>query len=189
MGLMRFSLLCFVTCFVLFSLNFDTYEAREFVVGGKENSWRIPTSADTLNVWAQHERFKIGDSLVFKYDSKNDSVLRVEEGDYKKCIKAKPIEEYHDGNTTININESGAFFFISGADGHCEKGEKVEIRVLSHKHSSPPPSQAPKSSPATPTPPVTPAESPKSGSVGLDLWIMDVFVVAVATTLVGISMV
>ncbi|KAI7758092.1 hypothetical protein M8C21_002083 [Ambrosia artemisiifolia] len=183
MGSMRFSLLCFVTCFILFSLNFDAYEATQFVVGGKENLWRIPTSTNELNTWAQHERFKIGDSIVFKYDSKTDSVLRVEEGDYKKCIKSKPINEYNDGNTTIDLNKSGAFFFISGADGHCEKGEKLEIRVLSHKHSVPPPSLAPKSSPATLTPP---AEPPKSGSVGSDLWISDVLIVAMA---VGIAMV
>ncbi|XP_076892998.1 early nodulin-like protein 15 [Bidens hawaiensis] len=184
MGSTRFSLLCFVTCLILFSLNFDTYEATEFPVGGKENSWSIPTSPNALNVWAQHERFKIGDSLVFKYDSKNDSVLQVEEGDYKKCIRTKPIQEYKDGNTVIKVNESAAFFFISGADGHCEKGEKLEVIVLSHKHSSPPPALSPNESPAVTTPVV---EAPKSSAVGLDLWIVDVFIVAVAT-LVGISM-
>ncbi|KAI3814679.1 hypothetical protein L1987_14323 [Smallanthus sonchifolius] len=190
MGSIKFSLWCFITVSVLFSLNFKAYEAAEFVVGGKENSWRISESANRLNSWAEKERFKIGDSLVFKYDSKMDSVLRVEEGDYKKCNKMKPIKEYHDGNTVFEINESGSFFFISGADGHCEKGEKLEVKVLSHKHSSPPPALAPKGSPATVPPPVlSPAESPESStSVGSNLRIIDVSTFVVAT-LVGVAMV
>ncbi|KAK1414021.1 hypothetical protein QVD17_29758 [Tagetes erecta] len=189
MGSIRFSLLFFVTISVLFSLHFDAYEAREFVVGGKENPWSIPASPNTLNSWAEKERFKIGDSLVFKYDSKTDSVLRVEEGDYKKCNKAKPINEYHDGNTMFKINESGSFFFISGADGHCEKGEKLEIRVLSHKHSSPPPSQSPKNSPnaATISPPVSsPTTSASAAGSSVKSVAISTIVVAI---LVGVALV
>ncbi|KAK9078837.1 hypothetical protein SSX86_002895 [Deinandra increscens subsp. villosa] len=157
MGSTRFLLLCLFS----FSMSFVAHEATEFVVGGKEKSWAIPTSANVLNEWAEKERFKVGDVLVFKYDSKTDSVLEVEEGDYKKCIKTKPIHEHHDGNTAVKINESGTFYFISGVDGHCEKGEKLEVKVLSHKHSSPPPKDSPV---MFPPPMQTPAESPKTGS-------------------------
>ncbi|KAI3803088.1 hypothetical protein L1987_31236 [Smallanthus sonchifolius] len=181
MGPTRFFLLCFITGLVSFSMNFDVHEGAEFLVGGKENSWRIPTSPNGLNEWAEKERFKVGDVLVFKYDSKTDSVLEVEEGDYNKCNKMKPIHEYHDGNTTVKINESGAFFFISGANGHCEKGLKLEVKVLSQKHSSPPPALPPKDSPTVyPPPALTPAESPKSGS--------DVRVIGISTVIMAICM-
>lgn len=59
----RSSLLCLAMGLVLFSMNFDVSKATEFEVGGKENSWRIPTTANGLNEWAEKERFKIGDVL------------------------------------------------------------------------------------------------------------------------------
>lgn len=126
--------------------------------------------------------------IVFKYDSNTDSVLRVEEGDYKKCNKAKPINAYHDGNTVFKINESGSFFFISGADGHCEKGERLEVRVLSLKHSSPPPSQSPKNSPAAATvspPGSSPVESTSAAGSSLGVVAVSTIVVAI---LIGIAM-
>ncbi|KAI7728522.1 hypothetical protein M8C21_001040 [Ambrosia artemisiifolia] len=129
MGLSRLFLLRFITCLVLFSMKFDTHEATQFFVGGKENSWRAPTSPNMLNEWAKRERFMVGDELVFKYDSKTDSVLEVEEGDYNTCNTTKPIKEHHDGNTTINMVQPGEFFFISGAIGHCDKGKKLEVKV------------------------------------------------------------
>lgn len=42
---------------------FPFSEAREFVVGGQENSWSFPTSSDSLNSWAQKGRFEVGDIL------------------------------------------------------------------------------------------------------------------------------
>lgn len=123
---------------------------------------------------------------VFKYDSKVDSVLQVEEGDYKKCITTKPIKEFHDGNSKFPITKSGAFFFISGANEHCQKGQKLEVKVLSHKHSSPPPSLPPKDSPITLPPPVlTPAESPKSNAAGSNVGIIGIS--TMVATLVGVA--
>ncbi|KAL8223466.1 hypothetical protein R6Q57_018941 [Mikania cordata] len=182
----KFSL-CFITFSLLFSLNFVAYEATKFVVGGEQNLWTVTSPAGALNVWAEKERFKIGDMIVFKYDSNTDSVLRVEEGDYKKCIKTKPITEFHDGNSVFPITESGSFFFISGADGHCEKGEKVEVRVLSRKHSAPPPVMAPNGSPAGVPRPVESPES--SSSVGSSLGFVGVSYIAGVAALVVIAMV
>ncbi|KAD2394235.1 hypothetical protein E3N88_41212 [Mikania micrantha] len=184
-GSIKFSL-CFITFSLLFSLNFVAYEATKFVVGGEQNLWTVTSPAGALNAWAEKERFKIGDMLVFKYDSNTDSVLRVEEGDYKKCIKTKPITEYHDGNSVFPITESGSFFFISGADGHCEKGEKVEVRVLSRKHSAPPPVMAPNGSPAGVPRPVESPES--SSSIGSSLGFVGVSYIAGVAALVGIAM-
>lgn len=64
-------------------------------------------------------------------------MLEVTENDYKICNKSKPLRSFNDGKTKIELSRSGPFYFVSGADGHCEKGQKVEIKVLSAKHSTP----------------------------------------------------
>ncbi|KAH9806365.1 hypothetical protein WN943_002968 [Citrus x changshan-huyou] len=128
-----------LTCFLF------TSEAKEILVGGKENSWSIPPSPDFLNLWAEKTRFRIGDSLIFKFDGKTDSVLQVTRDDYNSCNKSKPIKEYKDGNTKIELSRSGAHYFISGTDGNCEKGEKLFVVVMSNKFKS---SNAPASAPA-----------------------------------------
>ncbi|XP_071742189.1 early nodulin-like protein 14 [Rutidosis leptorrhynchoides] len=196
MAVTRCSLWFVSLSLVMFLMSLGASNATEFEVGGKGNSWRVPTSATGLNDWAEKERFKIGDVLVFKYDPKADSVLEVEEGDYKKCIKTKPIKEHKDGNTKITINESGAFYFISGANGHCEKGEKLEVKVLSLKHSSMAPSPSPKVapsarpvpvSPPTEAPVVAPAIAPASGVAGSGVSVA-VYSSMVVATLVGLAM-
>ncbi|GJV46433.1 early nodulin-like protein 1 [Tanacetum coccineum] len=173
MGSTKVSLLCFVIGLALFSMNVHVSEALEFVVGGKENSWRVPSAPDALNTWAEKERFKTGDVLVFKFDPKKDSVIQVQEGDYKKCITTKPIMEYKDSPAKVKLVESGAFYFVSGAEGSCDKGEKLAVKVLSHKHAggssaAPTPSATPSSSPSGSSSNVVPppAEAPKGNAAG-----------------------
>ncbi|CAL5376358.1 unnamed protein product [Camellia sinensis] len=74
--------------------------------------------------------------VVLEYDPKSVSVLEVTEEDYKNCNMAKPIKAYNDSNTKIVLDHSGLFYFISGAEGHCEKGQKLLVRVLSAKRGS-----------------------------------------------------
>ncbi|XP_019183386.1 PREDICTED: early nodulin-like protein 1, partial [Ipomoea nil] len=112
-------------------------EAKEFVVGG-QSGWKIPSSPDEYNCWAGENRFKIGYILVFKYPCNNDSVLEVNEDDYKNCNTKNPIKSYNsNGNTEVVLERSGAIFFISGQDDHCENGQKLAVVVLSPKHTSP----------------------------------------------------
>lgn len=61
-----FSLSIIVVLFFLIMLSFT--EAREHLVGGKNDSWKIPSSeSDSLNHWAEKRRFLVGDSLgMFK---------------------------------------------------------------------------------------------------------------------------
>ncbi|KAG2333287.1 hypothetical protein Bca52824_004467 [Brassica carinata] len=50
---------------------------REILVGGKSNTWKVPDSTEeTLNHWSERTRFKIGDSLLWKYNAENDSVMQ-----------------------------------------------------------------------------------------------------------------
>ncbi|KAL8040832.1 hypothetical protein ABFX02_10G125500 [Erythranthe guttata] len=131
---------------LLFVISFS--EAKNFHIGGRRSSWKIPSYPTEYNHWASKKRFQIGDSIDMKYDGKVDSVLEVSEEDYKNCNKSNPIKTYNDGNTKITFDKSGPFYFISGAEGHCEKGQKIEIRVITPKHVTPP-AAAPQPSPAS----------------------------------------
>lgn len=54
--------------------------------------------------------------------------------DYVNCNTSNPITTYKDGNTKLLLDRSGPFYFISGAGGHCEKGQKLVVVVLSPRH-------------------------------------------------------
>lgn len=64
----------------------------------------------------------------FKY--KKDSVMEVGEADYKDCNATHPTFFSNNGNTGFRLDHSGTFYFISGASGHCEKGQKMIVRVM-----------------------------------------------------------
>ncbi|KAL3533064.1 hypothetical protein ACH5RR_006585, partial [Cinchona calisaya] len=129
------------------------YGLAEVETSGKGSSWKIPSSPDEYNKWAEKNRFQIGDFIVMEYDANSDSVLEVVEADYKSCNKSNPIKAFHDGKTKIQLDRSGPFYFISGAENHCQKGQKLVVEVLSAKHASSGPAPAPSSagnySPAT----------------------------------------
>ncbi|KAL5774966.1 hypothetical protein ACOSP7_012523 [Xanthoceras sorbifolium] len=147
--------------FVLFTFS----EAKEILVGGHEDSWKIPPSADALNKWAASIRFKVGDFLIWKYDGKSDSVLEVTKEDYESCKTSKPVKEFKEGNTKFELDHPGPFYFISGAEGHCQKGQKVEVVVMSDKHD---PGHSGSSPPvASPAPAPAPTKSSAAGLHGL----------------------
>ncbi|WOL19058.1 hypothetical protein Cni_G27855 [Canna indica] len=111
-------------------------EAREFLVGGSDSAWKVPpTTTDSLNQWAEKNRFQVGDSLVWKYDAAKDSILQVTREAYLSCNRSNPLAEHKDGATVVELRRSGAYYFISGADGACEEGQKMIVVVMSERHS------------------------------------------------------
>lgn len=64
----------------------------------------------------------------FKY--KKDSVMEVGKENYDDCNATQPTFFSNNGNTEFKLNHSGTFYFISGASGHCEKGQKMIVRVM-----------------------------------------------------------
>ncbi|XP_039063128.1 early nodulin-like protein 1, partial [Hibiscus syriacus] len=164
-----------VTPLALLFLFLTFTDAKEILVGGKTDARKIPSSeSNSLNKWAEKARFRIGDSLfsflvlvfinktVWKYDGGKDSVLQVTKEAYVSCNTSKPLAEYKDGDTKVEFQRSGPFFFISGAKGHCEQGQKMVVVVLSQKHRSIGISPAP-----SPAEFEGPAIAPTSGGAGL----------------------
>ncbi|QCE02018.1 Cupredoxin [Vigna unguiculata] len=121
-----------VLCVVLAVMNgaAKIAAAREFKVGG-DSGWHEPARNDTAfyNQWASTNRFQVGDSLVFEYQ--NDSVLNVERWEYFHCDSNNPISAFDDGNTTVILDSPGVFYFISGTEDQCQKGERLMVEVMS----------------------------------------------------------
>ena len=132
----------------------------EFVVGGQKG-WSVPNdpSFNPFNQWAEKSRFQVGDSLVFNYQSGQDSVLYVKSEDYASCNTNSPYAKYSDGHTVIKLNQSGPHFFISGNKDNCNKNEKLTVIVLADRNkntnqtttASPPSPQTSSSPSAAPT--------------------------------------
>ncbi|XP_019194678.1 PREDICTED: early nodulin-like protein 1 [Ipomoea nil] len=117
------------TTLLLTSMASVPVSSLQFEVGGN-NGWAKPTGneSETYNEWAIQNRFRIGDTLYFKYN--DDSVLEVSYDDYTNCDASNPIVKFDNGETVFEFRRSGLFFFISGRRGHCEAGQKLIVRVL-----------------------------------------------------------
>ncbi|ONK71198.1 uncharacterized protein A4U43_C04F5890 [Asparagus officinalis] len=111
----------------------------EFDVGG-DKGWVVPPAKEPemYNQWASKNRFNVGDIVRFKY--KKDSVMVVTKEEYEKCKSTRPVFFSNNGNTEYKLNNSGTFYFISGVSGHCERGEKMILKVISHAPGTSPPS-------------------------------------------------
>ncbi|KAI3970347.1 hypothetical protein MKX01_023994 [Papaver californicum] len=106
---------------VVHSLEYDVGDTKGWVVPQ-------PNATDIYNEWASKKRFQIDDSIRFKYGK--DSVMVVSDTDYKACNSTQPIFFSNNGNTIFKLDRSGYFYFISGVSGHCERGQKMIIKVL-----------------------------------------------------------
>ncbi|RZB56563.1 hypothetical protein D0Y65_045624 [Glycine soja] len=74
----------FFFCLILFCGD-SLVNCTEFEVGSHD-SWVVPKSKDDdlmYNQWASQNRFKVNDTLLFKYEK--DSVMVVTEEEYEKC--------------------------------------------------------------------------------------------------------
>ncbi|KAI3831956.1 hypothetical protein MKX03_036593 [Papaver bracteatum] len=134
---MKTSLL-FCMIFIFCSLQYFTVvvHSLEYDVGDTKG-WVVPkpNASDIYNEWASKKRFQIDDSIRFKYGK--DSVMVVSDTDYKACNSTQPIFFSNNGNTIFKLDRSGYFYFISGVSGHCERGQKMIIKVLAVEEASP----------------------------------------------------
>ncbi|KAJ6776851.1 EARLY NODULIN-LIKE PROTEIN 21 [Salix koriyanagi] len=115
---------------ILSSLQFLSVSSFEYQIGGNEG-WVVPPANDTgiYNDWASENRFQVGDTVRFRY--RKDSVMEVSVEDYKKCNSSHPNFFSNTGNDVVHLNRSGSFYFMSGVSGHCEKGQRMIVKVVS----------------------------------------------------------
>ncbi|KAK7330217.1 hypothetical protein VNO77_24404 [Canavalia gladiata] len=113
----------------------------EFEVGGHDG-WVVPKSKDNdqmYNQWASQNRFKVNDTVRFKYEK--DSVMVVSEEEYEKCDSSRPLFFSNNGDTVFKFDRPGLFYFISGVSGHCDRGQKMIIKVMDIEAASSPQSE------------------------------------------------
>ncbi|XP_073003277.1 mavicyanin-like [Typha latifolia] len=95
--------------------------------------------------WAADKTFQVGDIIVFEYNNKLQNVLQVSLDDYRACNSSSPVAVYKSGNDSITMKVSGHHFFICGFPGHCQTGQKVDIRITKSQPPAAPPSDLPPS--------------------------------------------
>lgn len=89
-------------------------------------------------------------------------MLVVNKENYHKCNTKNPISNFSDGYSVFKFDRSGPFFFISGIQEKCEKGEKMIVVVLAVRHPHTPPISPPHTPPISPPPSAgaSPSDSP-----------------------------
>ncbi|ERN15080.1 hypothetical protein AMTRI_Chr05g67160 [Amborella trichopoda] len=136
----RYFWLCVAMVVAINTLRGDSYEYKVAVTG----KWLEPpfNRTEVYNQWASKTRFRAGDSLYFKY-KEPDCLLVVSQEDYSKCNSTNPLSLYNDGETVFNLTRPGLFFFISGIPSHCQKGQRLIVRVLGDMPYGSPPALPP----------------------------------------------
>lgn len=71
---------------------------------------------------------------VFVYNTEYHNVMQVTHKDFRSCNATSPIVTYTSGSDSITVKRPGDFFFICGSPGHCQAGQKVDIRVTLNLH-------------------------------------------------------
>ncbi|XP_020202781.1 uclacyanin-3 [Cajanus cajan] len=130
--------------FLVLLLAFPTVFGTDHDVG-ESAGWALGTNYAT---WASGKTFRVGDNLVFKYDSTHE-VDEVDESSYNSCSSSNSIKNYKGGNTKIELSSTGKRYFLCPTAGHCAGGMKLEINVVAA---------------ASGTPPTTPSGTPPSKS-------------------------
>ncbi|KAE8699460.1 integral membrane family protein [Hibiscus syriacus] len=157
-------------------MNGSVEASKQFTVGD-HIGWQQPSdnNTDVYGQWATSKRFHVGDSVSFEY--RNDSVLLVDKWDYYHCNSNNPIYSFNDGNTVINLDRAGFFYFISGILDHCKNGERLMIQVMGLH-------QRPEPTPAVANPHevgLAPGPHPSSGIVVTAATLASVFLALIVT--------
>ncbi|KAF9666765.1 hypothetical protein SADUNF_Sadunf16G0262700 [Salix dunnii] len=137
---------------------------NSFDVGGKDG-W-VTTPSESYSNWAGRNRFQVNDSLG------SDSVLLVTKDDYNSCTTKNPLKTMDSGSDVFQFDKSGPYFFISGNEENCRKGQKLIVAVLSSgpRRAPAPGSLTPALSPEAPSPVANgypspaPSKSPSPGA-------------------------
>ncbi|KAI4317791.1 hypothetical protein L6164_025634 [Bauhinia variegata] len=140
-------------------------EAAVYKVGDSAG-WTTIGNVNYKN-WAATKTFKLGDVIIFEYNSQFHNVMRVTHEMYKSCNGTSPIATFSTGNDSIKITNYGHHFFFCGVPGHCQAGQKVDINVPRQKLSSataPSPSSSSLASPVVPAVDKVPAPSPSNAA-------------------------
>ncbi|KAL6894229.1 hypothetical protein ACP4OV_008327 [Aristida adscensionis] len=124
---------------------------------GDDQGW---TLGFDFAAWAATKQFKVGDTLVFKYDEPSHTVVKVGGADFAACGKPAAAAVLATGEDRVALDKPGRHWYVCGLGGHCQKGMKLKIDVLAAGASAAP-ALAPGSPSTTPPPPPASSPAPK----------------------------
>lgn len=104
-------------------------------------------------------------AVVFNYGRGSENVLQVTHKAFRDCNSDNPIRAFHTGKDVFVLENRSHLFFICGLPGHCESGQKVDIRVFDYPESPAPAPESerwPSPSPSPALPATPPSSSPTS---------------------------
>ncbi|KAF5785067.1 putative Phytocyanin domain, cupredoxin [Helianthus annuus] len=127
---------------------------------GDSAGWTADSNSNYAD-WASSKTFHVDDVLLFEYNATKDNVILVTLPDFRSCNTSAPLKMYNSGNDSFTIKSGGHYFFTSNFSGHCQGGQKLDVRVL--KPSSPPTTPPP--SPTT-SPSLSPSPSASHAAAG-----------------------
>ncbi|XVF14331.1 hypothetical protein REPUB_Repub09cG0050100 [Reevesia pubescens] len=79
--------------------------------------------------WSNHERFYVGDWLLFNFDKHYFNVLEVNKTSYENCNDQSFIQNItRGGRDVIELTEARRYYFLSSG-GYCFHGMKVVVNV------------------------------------------------------------
>ncbi|KAK2976274.1 hypothetical protein RJ640_019757 [Escallonia rubra] len=101
--------------------------------------------------WASTKTFHVGDTIfkktakppMFEYHTQFHNVMQVSHSDYRSCNTTTPVKTYSTGKDSIAIWAPGHYYFLCGFPGHCQAGQKVDIRVPKSSRPAASPSPGP----------------------------------------------
>ncbi|XP_055824822.1 blue copper protein-like [Solanum dulcamara] len=119
--------LVLVFIFLILSVEMPSCLAKEYVVGDKRG-W---SPGVDYHPWAYGKSFRVGDVLHFFYTPKVIDVASVDISSYALCDSTiKTFYKDNSGQTSITLEKSGPYYFISTNKEGCFTGLKLELHVL-----------------------------------------------------------
>ncbi|XP_024046882.1 blue copper protein-like isoform X2 [Citrus sinensis] len=70
-----------------------------------DSVWSIPPTPNFYNDWSSSHLFRIGDSIVFDFETELYNLMQVTALDYQTCKANNPIKVLNSGPATIALNE------------------------------------------------------------------------------------
>ncbi|WMV36735.1 hypothetical protein MTR67_030120 [Solanum verrucosum] len=119
--------LVFVCIFLILCVEMPRSLANEYVVGDKRG-WNPRVD---YHPWAYGKSFRVGDVLHFFYVPKVIDVASVDISSYALCdSNIKTFYKDNSGKTSITLDKSGPYYFISTSKQGCSEGLKLELHVI-----------------------------------------------------------
>ncbi|KAL5701858.1 hypothetical protein ACHQM5_027150 [Ranunculus cassubicifolius] len=126
--------------FMAFMAGLEVSEAKTYTVGDT-TGWTTLVPYNYTQ-WSSTKTFIVGDVVVFRYNKAFHNVMQVSHEAFNDCNTSSPMAIYTTGDDSVTIKKNGHYYYLCGVPGHCQAGQKVDIRVVGKGSNTLPPTGA-----------------------------------------------